>query len=346
VTTATINETILVVDDEEPVRTPLLRMLVDEGYGCVEADCAPKAMEQLGTNRIDLTILDMIMPGKSGLQLLPEIIEDYPSTAVIVASDTVEPNVIIGCMKKGALDYIIKPFDFEVVVHSVEEVLRRRHLELMLKAYQTSLEGKVEEQAKQIRKIFLNAIESLVTALEAKDAYTAGHSRRVNHFALVISEHLGMTREEMDDLRWGALLHDVGKIAIDPAIQNKPGALTKEEYERVMTHTQIGPRIVKAVANENIISIIRYHHTRYKADPKYQVLVGEEIPIGARIVTLADSFDAMTSDRPYRKSLSLSTALSEIKRCSGTQFDPAVVDAFLKIPASEMLGIINSDITS
>jgi len=346
VTTATTNETILIVDDEQPVRTQLLRKLVDEGYGCVEADCAPKAMEQLGTNRVDLTILDMIMPGESGLQLLPEIIEEYPSTAVIIASDTIEPSVIIGCMKKGALDYIIKPFDLEVVVRSVEEVLRRRQLELMLKAYQTSLEGKVEEQAKQIRKIFLNAIESLVTALEAKDSYTAGHSRRVNHFALAISEYLGMTKEEMDDLRWGALLHDVGKIAIDPAIQNKPGALTKEEYEQVMTHTQIGPRIVKAVANENIINIIRYHHTRYKGDPKYQTLVGEEIPIGARIVTLADSFDAMTSDRPYRKSLSLNIALSEIKRCSGTQFDPSIVDAFLKIPASEMLGIINSDITS
>lgn len=342
--TETKNESILLVDDEEQARRPLFRKLVEEGYICFEADCAPKAMEELNTSHIDLTILDTIMPGKSGLHLLTEIMADYPSMAVIAISEVVEPSEIIGCMKKGVQDYITKPFDLEYVVRSVEEVFRRRKMELMLKAYQAGLEGKVEEQSKQIRQAFLNAIESLVNALEAKDAYTAGHSRRVHDFTIAVSERLGMSGEVTDDLRWGALLHDVGKIAVDPAIQNKPGALTEEEYKQVMTHSQVGPRIVKTVANDNIINIIRYHHTRYDADPNGQVPVGGKMPIGVRIVTVADSFDAMTSDRSYRKSLSLDAALCELKRCSGTQFDPVVVDAFLKIPVSEILGIIRSDV--
>jgi response regulator RpfG family c-di-GMP phosphodiesterase len=344
VTTGTKNGTILIVDDEEPVREPLYTELVREGYSCFEADRASKAVNRLKNNPVDLTILDIMMRDNSGIELLHRIIKNYPNTAVIIASHTVEPNIIIECMKSGVQDYITKPFNLEVVTSSIEKVLRKRQIELMLKAYQAGLEGKVAEQANQIRKLYLSAIDSLVTALEAKDAYTAGHSRRVNQLAYAISQHMGLTAEEVDDLCWGALLHDVGKIAIDPAIQNKPRKLTNKEYEQIMTHIQLGPRIVKAVANENIINIIKYHHTRYGADPKTQVVVGEEIPVGARIVTLADSFDAMTSDRPYRKRLSLEAALHEIKRCSGTQFDPVVVDVFLKIPESEILGIIKSDI--
>jgi putative nucleotidyltransferase with HDIG domain len=183
----------------------------------------------------------------------------------------------------------------------------------------------------------------LVTALESKDAYTAGHSRRVNLLAYAISQRMGFTAEESDTLRWGALLHDVGKIAIDPAIQNKPGKLTPEEYQQIMTHTQLGTRIVKAVANEDILDIIRYHHTRYDGGGRNEELDGRDIPITARIVTLADAFDAMTSDRPYRKSLSVQEAFSEVVRCSGGQFDPAVVDAFLQIPDDEVVKIVDGN---
>jgi HD-GYP domain-containing protein (c-di-GMP phosphodiesterase class II) len=139
------------------------------------------------------------------------------------------------------------------------------------------------------------------------------------------------------------LLHDVGKIAINPDIQNKPGKLTDEEYAHIMTHVQIGPSIVKPIANENIVDIIRYHHTRYDGRGKNQTQSGSQLPIGVKIVTLADSFDAMTSERPYRKSLTLAEALAEVKRCSGTQFDPVISDVLLKIPGSELLAIIALD---
>ena len=339
-TTEAVTETILIVDDEEPVRRPLKRKLTRKGYACLEADCASQATQQLKVNTIELTILDLMMPGKSGLELLSEIKEQHSDTAVIMATSVVEPDIIIQCMKEGAQDYITKPFELEKVVHSVEVVLRKRQLELTLKQFQEGLKGKVAEQAKEMRRLFLGAIESLITALEAKDPYTAGHSRRVNALAKIISKQLGIEDEELDVINWGALLHDVGKIAVDPVIQNKPGKLTAEEYEHIMTHAQIGPRIVKSVADENIMNIIKYHHTRYDGHGIGQTLVGSQIPIGARIVTLSDALDAMTSDRPYRKSLSLEAALSEVNRCSGTQFDPEVVSAFLRIPAAEVLAII------
>lgn len=339
-TLATRSGAILIVEDDEPARGTIYARLVGSGYSCFEAETASRAMQRLSTHPIDVTILDLMMQGGSGYALLPMIIHDYPHTSVIVASESAEPAVVVRCMKGGAQDYLTKPFDLEAVSGSIEEVLRKRQIESMLKAYQAGLEGKVAEQAKQIRKLFLNSMDALVTALEAKDAYTAGHSRRVNHLAYAISRVMGLTAEEADDLRWGALLHDVGKIAIDPAIQNKPGKLTAQEYQQIMTHTQAGPRIVKAIANENILNIIRYHHARYDGGDQTQVLAGNNIPIGARIVTLADAFDAMTSDRPYRKSLSFEDALYEVRRCAGTQFDPSVVDALLKIPLAELLAIV------
>jgi len=341
-TTEKKNETILVVDDEESIRRPLHRKLVKEGYGCLEADSAPKAIEQLRAMPIELVILDIMMPRKSGLELLPDIREGFPDTSVIMATAVNDPNVIIQCLKNGAQDYIMKPFHLDKALRSVETILRKRHLELMMRDYQASLQGKVEEQAKQMRQLFLGAVESLVSALEAKDAYTAGHSRRVNEFSLILSDHLALTDEEKEDLRWGALLHDVGKIAIDPTIQNKPGRLTKEEYDEIMTHTQVGPRIVKPVANENVMNIIKYHHTRYDGSVPSQNQISSQIPICVRIVTLADAFDAMTSDRPYRRGCSIEDAFSEMKRCSGKQFDPELVNILINIPPSEIGKVTNS----
>jgi putative two-component system response regulator len=297
----------------------------------------------LRSNRVELAVLDIMMPGRSGVELLPEIRKEHPDTAVIMATAVADPNIIVRCMREGAQDYILKPFDLDDVARTIQRVLHKRQLELLVKDYQFKLQGKVEEQSKQIRQLFLGAIESLVRALEAKDPYTAGHSRRVKELASAISLRMGMTDEDFDDLCWGALLHDVGKIAVDPAIQNKPGKLTPEEYEHVMSHAQVGPRIVKAVADENMLNIIRYHHSRY--DSPGQVEAGTNVPIGARVVTVADAFDAMTSDRPYRKGLTLEEALFETRRCAGTQFDPSVVDAFLSIPVPEIRAIVGNAAT-
>jgi len=328
---------ILVVDDEAMVRKLLCQRLSREGYQCKEADGAEHALDELKVSPIDLAILDIKMPGKSGIELLPEIKAAYPDTAVMMATALNDVNIAIECMKKGAYDYISKPFNLGEVVMSVEGVLERRRLEREIREYQQYLEQKVKEQTKEIRKVFLGAIEALAFALEAKDKYTAGHSRRVTEIAVAIGKEMGLSPDDIEDLRWGGLLHDVGKIAIDQLIQNKPGELTHEEYEHIMTHTHVGAGIVKPVVNEKVVEMIEHHHDRYDGSGMNQVVVGEDIPLGARILAVADAFDAMTSDRPYRNAMSAEEALSEIKRCTGTQFDPGVVAAFLKIPVSGML---------
>jgi putative nucleotidyltransferase with HDIG domain len=323
---------ILIVDDEELIRRPLRKMLIKEGYSCKEAGNAEEALEILRSNPAELIILDIKMPGKSGTELLPEIIESYPETAVIMATAVTETDTIIQCMKEGAQDYIPKPFDLDEVMLSVDRALHVRGLELEIKEYQQHLEQMVEEKTMETRQVFLGAIEALVFALETKDKYTAGHSRRVSSIALSIGKELGLSPDEMEDLQWGALLHDVGKIAIDPAIQNKRGKLTPEEYEHVMSHARLGPGIVKSVTNERVIEMIRHHHDRYDGTGLGQTVQGEDIPLGARIIALADAFDATTSERPYRSIMSVDEALVEIERCSGSQFAPEIVTAFLKIP--------------
>jgi putative nucleotidyltransferase with HDIG domain len=328
---------ILVVDDEAMIRKLLCQRLSREGYQCEEADGAEQALDGLKGSPIDLVILDIKMPGKSGIELLPEIKAAYPDTAVMMATALTDVNIAIECMKQGAYDYISKPFNLGEVVMSVEGVLERRRLEHEIREYQQYLEQKVEEQTKKVRKVFLGAIEALAFALEAKDKYTAGHSRRVTEIAVAIGKELGLSPDDIEDLRWGGLLHDVGKIAVDQLIQNKPGELTPEEYAHIMTHTHVGAGIVRPVVNGRVVEMIEHHHDRYDGSGMNQVVVGEDIPLGARILAVADAFDAMTSDRPYRAAMSAEEALSEIKRCTGTQFDPAVVAAFLKIPVSGML---------
>jgi putative nucleotidyltransferase with HDIG domain len=325
---------ILIVDDEVTIRLLLHQKLTQQGFHCEEVCCSDDALEKLKTYSADLVMLDMKMPGKSGMDLLPELKADYPDTAVVIATAVAEANLAIQCMRLGADDYITKPFNLDEVVMNVEKVLEKQMLERQIKEYQEQLQQKVEMQTVEIRKLFLGAIESLVFALEAKDKYTAGHSRRANAIAMAIGQELKLPDEDLEDLRWGSLLHDVGKIAVDQFVQNKPGKLTPAEYEHIMIHAHVGAGIVKPVVNDQVVQIVEHHHDRYDGKGLHQVISGEDIPLGARILAIADAYDAMTSDRPYRPAMPVAEARKEIERCSGTQFDPVAAAAFLKTPIS------------
>jgi putative nucleotidyltransferase with HDIG domain len=323
-------EALLIVDDEAAIRKLLHLKLSREGYVCEEANNAEEALHLLETSQFALVVLDVRMPGKSGTELLPEIKLGYPDTAVVMATAVTNIDVAVQCLKLGADDYICKPFNLEEVSLAVQRALEKRRLQLELREYQRFLEEKVEEQMIEKREVFLGSMEALVSALEAKDKYTGGHSRRVTEIALAIGKELGLSVKEMEDLRWASLLHDVGKIAIDQVIQNKPGSLTREEYEHIMTHCQIGAQIVQPVVNGKISKIIKDHHDHYDGNGLRQVADGGDIPLGARVIAVADAFDAMTSDRPYRSAMSIAQGVDEIKRCTGSQFDPAIVAVFLK----------------
>ena len=325
-----MRETLLVVDDEAAIRRLLRVKLSREGYTCEEADGAEQALRVLKTIPIALVILDIKMPGRSGIELLPEIKSGYPDTAVVMATAVRDIDAAIQCLKQGADDYICKPFNLEEISLAVQRALEMRRLQLKLREYQQYLEEKVGEQVVEIRRLFLGAIEALVSALEAKDEYTGGHSRRVTEIAVALGKELELSAEDSEDLRWGSLLHDIGKIAIREVIQNKPGSLTREEYEHIMTHARIGAGIVRPIVNRKIVEIIEHHHDNYDGSGLHQVTAGGDIPLGARIVAVADAFDAMTSDRPYRTAMSITKAIDEIQRCANSQFDPVIVTAFLK----------------
>ncbi len=323
-------ERILIVDDEEIIRWTLTRKLSKEGYLCQEAENAGEALRTMKRNPSELVILDINMPDRLGTELLPEIRASFPETAVIMASSVTDANVIVQCIWDGAHDYICKPFKLDDVLVSVTMALEKRKLETQIRGYEQGLK-KAGEETGDIRKLFLSAVRSLISALEANDRNTAGHSQRVTNIALDIGSEVGLSGGALDDVHWAALLHDVGKIAVDRRILNKPGKLTPEEYRHIMTHAVIGPSIVKPLVNEQVVATISHHHDHYDGTGLDQSVAGEDIPLGARILAVADSFDAMISDRPYRAAMSKEEALKEIIRCRGTQFDPAIADVFIKM---------------
>lgn len=324
-------ERILIVDDEEIIRWTLSRKLSKEGYHCNEADNAEEAMKVMKSNPSELVFLDINMPGKPGNELLPEIRASYPETAVIMASASTDPNIITQCIWDGAHDYMCKPFRLDDVLPSVSRALEKSKLETQIRQYEQSLKQKVGETTREIRKFFFGPVETLVSTLEANDRNTAGHSERVTESTLAISQEIGLSPKALEDMYWAALLHDVGKIAVDRRILNKPGKLTPEEYRHIMSHAVIGPNIVRPLVNERVVESIAHHHDHYDGTGLDQVVVGEDIPLGARILAVTDAFDAMTSDRPYRAAMSEKEALKEITQCSGTQFDPVIANAFLRV---------------
>jgi putative two-component system response regulator len=324
-------ESILLVDDEEAIRGILNKGLAMRGYSCDEAEDGEQAIEKLKEKHSDLVILDINMPGRQGNDVLPDIVERFPETSVIMASGVTDPRTVAECIKNGAQDYINKPFKFEQVLQSVNGTLDKRRVELEVQRYLQETGQKQETQPTEPRKFFLGAIETLVSTLENLDDYTKGHSQAVSELCLIVGKQLGLPPKELEDLRWAALLHDVGKIAVDPDILNKPTELTPSEYRHIMTHAIIGPKLVKPFVNDNVIKIISHHHDHYDGTGLEQSVRGKDIPLGARIVAVADAYQAMISDRPYRRAMSVQEAIDELLWYSGSQFDPIIANIIINI---------------
>jgi len=270
-----------------------------------------------GHGPYDVLLTDIRMPVMDGIALLSEVAKSCPGTAGIAMSANTELDTAVQAMKKGACDYITKPFNFDVLLITIENALRKKDLERQLEDYRV--------YARSIDAMIM----SLVKALEAKDPYTRGHSERVTLYSMAIATELTMTGQEREDLHRASVLHDLGKIGVPEAVLNKPGRLTEEEFAEIKRHPGKAVEILGPSIPGSVAIAIKHHHESFDGKGYPSRLSGRNIPLASRIMTIADTFDAMTSTRAYRKALPVADAIAEIRRCSGTQFDPEIVPAFL-----------------
>jgi putative two-component system response regulator len=239
----------------------------------------------------------------------------------------------VECLHLGAADFLLKPVSLGELQARVTRALEKRALILQNRFYQANLEQRVREQAQRIQELFLQGVQMLARALEAKDAYTRGHSIRVSHYSVTTARLLGFAGEELDQIRLGGELHDIGKIGTREAVLHKAGTLTADEFGQIKEHPALGEQMLSPLARDTpaVLRCVRSHHERLDGHGFPDGLVGDEVPIEARIIAVADSFDAMTTNRPYRSPWEPDDAVAELRRVSGTQLDPEVVEAFASV---------------
>lgn len=330
-------ERILIVDDEKVICEVLHRRLTKEGFICISAHNGKEALNHFYKEAFSLIISDIKMPQMDGIELLQRVKAIDPKMKMIMVTAYPEIDLAVNAMKLGAYDFIIKPADLDLIVMSVKKALESKRLEEEIEAYQNRLEELVEERTlklqyayRTLKKAHLDSVKVLAEAIDAKDPYTRGHSDRVKRMSLAIAKKMGFSEERMEGLEYGALLHDIGKIGIKDEILQKEGPLNGIEYEYIKEHPLIGVKIVEGVEFfKDKIPIIRHHHEHYDGRGYPDGLAGEAIPLEARIISVPDAFDAMTSVRPHRGVMPLQDVLTELKNCKGKQFDPKVLDIFL-----------------
>lgn len=322
----------LVVDDEPRLRRVLVQLLEGDGFEVREAGTGVEALQVMETHPAPLVISDLRMPQMDGANLLRHIVQRWPDTAVVMVSAVADVDMAVKCLHLGAFDYVSKPFNLEEVRARVEQAMQRRQLKLELNAYREGLEVRVRDQERQIEGLFLGGVQALAQAMEAKDAYLRGHSLRVSEYAVGIGRQVGLDAKSIEAISLGAHLHDIGKIGVSEEVLHKKGALTDAEYRHIMEHPVIGAKILGPLLSDAplVIDIVRSHHERMDGKGLPDGVKAESLPFVVRIVSVADAFDAMTSERPYRHSLSVERALDELRRQGGVQWDPAAVDGFLK----------------
>jgi putative nucleotidyltransferase with HDIG domain len=343
---------ILVVDDETHVRSMIGATLERHGYDVQLAASGREAFETLERNSFDLVLTDIVMQDGNGIALLERIHAHQPNLPVVMVSAIHDISVAIDTMRRGAYDYLLKPFEREHLVSTVQRALDHRQALQESHNYQQSLEHVVRARTEMLRQAMDDlehsydvTLEALGDALDLKDSETEGHSKRVTAYTIALARAMGITPAEIKVIARGAFLHDIGKMAIPDEILRKPGTLTPEEQEIMRDHCTRGYHMLRKIPFlSEAAEIVFSHQEHYDGSGYPSRLRGKEIPIGSRIFAVADTLDAITSDRPYRKARSFDAAREEILRCSGTQFDPAVVEVFLKIP-NELWHELRSEIT-
>jgi len=337
-----VSPRILIVDDEVEI-TEILADLLSEEYECIRAGSAEEALTRLQESEFQLVISDITMPGMSGLDMIPHVKEIAPDTVVVMISGMQTVESAIGALRLGAFDYLMKPFDLRQVEAVVKRALEHHDLVVAKLRYENHLEELVEQRTIELDKA-LNSLEgayrstlkALTAALETRDSETHGHSERVVTYSLRLGREYGLSSEEMKALEFGSLLHDIGKIGVPDSILRKPAKLTEEEWVRMREHPLHGQQILRGIEFlQGASRVVAQHHEKWDGTGYPLGLRKEEIDICARIFSVADAFDAITSDRVYRRGKSYEAASQELDDWSGRQFDPKVVEAFHRVPKED-----------
>ena len=337
-----VSPRILIVDDEVEI-TEILADLLSEDYECLRAASAEEALARLTESEFELVISDITMPGMSGLDMIPHVKELSPDTVVVMISGMQTVESAIGALRLGAFDYLMKPFDLRQVEAVVKRALEHHDLVVAKQRYENHLEELVEQRTVELDKA-LNSLEgayrstlkALTAALETRDLETHGHSERVVTYSLRLGREYGLSSVEMKALEFGSLLHDIGKIGVPDSILRKPAKLTEEEWVRMREHPLHGQQILRGIEFlEGAARVVAQHHEKWDGTGYPLGLRNEEIDINARIFAVADAFDAITSDRVYRRGKPYEAAAQELDDWAGRQFDPKVVEAFHRVPKED-----------
>jgi putative two-component system response regulator len=330
---------ILVVDDESFIREIICRKLGGSGFECDAAPNAEDALAKISQNNYDCVLSDIHMPGMSGVDLLRQIKLQHQDLAVILVTGAPDIDAALEAMRLGAYDHLSKPLNLAALEITVDRALEKKRLVEENREYQRNLESMVKERTKQLsdanedlRRLFTGSIKALAQALEAKDEYTQGHSARVAEESVNVARYLSLSDAEVQRMWLAGYLHDIGKIGIKEAVLNKPGKLNEEEWRLIQQHPVVAGKILGPISElSDVIDIIVHHHERYDGSGYPDGIEGGSIPLGARILTVADAYDALTSRRPYRDALSCEEARRILEEAAGTQFDPVIMRAFLDL---------------
>ena len=351
---------ILFVDDEVNILKALARLFRIEPVRVYTASSSDEAFAVLEKESIQVVVSDQNMPGVRGVQLLQEIRQRWPDVIRMMLTGYTEMNVAVEAINQGEIYRLItKPWNDEelraIVRQALDSYFMRKEIRRLndltkqqnraLQEMNYTLELKVQERTKEVkekhaelRRAYVNTVRALVAAVDAKDTHTRGHSERVGVYSSRIAREIGCKNEFIERIYLAGLLHDIGKIGIPDHIIIKPARLDPEEYAFMKRHPEIGARIIESVSSlTDIVPCVRHHHEWYDGSEKGYPdrLSGEQIPLPSRIILVADTVEAMSSDRPYRKALPFERVTDEIQCYSGTQFDPTAADAFLTISERE-----------
>jgi putative two-component system response regulator len=338
---------LLIVDDQQPIRESLVGWLTRAGYCCAQAESAEAAWRFFQSNEVALVTCDLHMPGRSGFDLLLQIRQHFPDTAVLMVTGSVDTKTAIQTLTSGAFGYIVKPVERQELLFHVQRGLEHRRLMLENREYTQTLERRVHQQTASIRQAHEETIHRLVNAAMMRDEETGAHIRRIGLYCEAFAEALGWKPDEIDNIRLASPMHDVGKIGVPDAILRKPGKLSAAEYEMMKTHTMIGASLlsesdwpVLRLAQE----IARHHHERWDGNGYPDGISGEQIPLPARILSIVDVYDALTHDRVYRPAMLEEEALELMSKGCGTQFDPFLFSVFLAlVPELRRMSLQNAD---